>query len=337
VTLTAGLLALLDDCLVRLDTGHGFGTGFFVTPGHVLSCAHVVAGAPEVRLWWNGEILPVNTVRTIPEQRGTSYFHDLPDLALLTTDARDHPWVALGEEPRPRTRVIARGFSLDTPFPGMALDIRPLDIAGPVTEPAGPVAEPGCLNVAGGPIPEGMSGGPVVDEETGLVCGLVKASRGSDVALGGWVISVRALRRHLPELVTENAAHPGPWRALLDPPQDPQSLGFYHRKLAELGIRRPEHETSPELRERAFWTRASGRPAPALELYRELVAREPESYNPVALLDRFAVAELLSELGEAAESRRLLAELIPVLRATLPDHPDTMAAQAALDALNRSA
>jgi hypothetical protein len=325
VTLAADLLALLDDCLVRLDTDSGFGTGFFVTPRHVLSCAHVVTGAPEVRLWWNGERLPIHTVRTIPEQPGTGHFHDLPDLAVLTTDAGDdHPWVALGEEPRPRTRVTARGFSMDTPSAGVALDIRPLDIAGPV-------AEPGCLSVVGSPIPSGMSGGPVLDEGTSLVCGLVKASRGSDAALGGWVISVRALRGHLPELVAENAARPGPWQTALEQLQGPQDPDFYRRTLDELGARRPGHETPAELRERAFWNRASGQLAPALDLYRKLATSQAD-HDPTVLLDRFAVAELLNELGETAQSRVLLAELVPVLRATLPDHPDTTVAQAALDA-----
>lgn len=322
MSLRPELLSLLDDCLVQVTTAEGFGTGFFVTPQHVLTCAHVVAGTTEVDLRWRGDRLTGHTVTTIPQRPGMpGEFYPLPDLAVITTDARDHPWVALGGEPAPRARVTARGFSRRTPSSGEALDICPLDVAGPV-------AEVGCLSVTGGPIPEGMSGGPVVDEATGLVCGLVKASRDPEAALGGWVVSVQAMRHHLPQVVTENAARPGTWRALLDRLRGMPDPDFYRHTLAALA-RHPGRESPEDLRERAFWTRACGDAEGALDLYRELVTRHPRQ-TPVTLLDQFAVAELLAELGEVRGSRRLLTELVPALEAALPAHPDTIAARATL-------
>jgi hypothetical protein len=329
VSLHPELLSLLDDCLVQVNTGRGFGTGFFVAPRHVLTCAHVVVGTTEVDLRWRGDRLTIHTVTAVPERPGPDEFHPLPDLAMIITEAGGHPWVALGGEPGHRARVTARGFSRRTPAPGVALDICPLDIAGPV-------AEPGCLSVAGGSIPEGMSGSPVLDETTGLVCGLVKASRNREAALGGWVVSVGAIRRHLPQVVTENAAHPGPWRALLHRLREMPEPDFYRRALAALGVRRPDRESLADLRERAFWTRAGGDAGRALDLYRELVARQPDQ-DPVALLDQFAVAELLTDLGDVRESRRLLTDLVPALEAALPTHPDTVAARIMLSAVREVA
>jgi len=49
----APLAALLSRCVVRVDCDGDFrGSGFFVTPTEVLTCAHVVHGAGAISVTW---------------------------------------------------------------------------------------------------------------------------------------------------------------------------------------------------------------------------------------------------------------------------------------------
>src|SRR5947209_5807441 len=92
------LYELLHDCTVRVEVLKGSqGTGFFVAPGLILTCAHVVEAAQQrnrrVEVTWNGQ----TTTAQIQEFRDAEY----PDLALLRVNLSDHPCVLLygGAEP----------------------------------------------------------------------------------------------------------------------------------------------------------------------------------------------------------------------------------------------
>jgi len=68
--MTGGLLALLEDCTVRL-AGHNWqGTGFFVGPCLILTCVHVVrleqVGASEINVNWRGKILYGKLEQLVP-------------------------------------------------------------------------------------------------------------------------------------------------------------------------------------------------------------------------------------------------------------------------------
>jgi S1-C subfamily serine protease len=82
------LPALLRRCVVRIEGDGRFrGTGFFVAPGEVLTCAHVVHGADEIKARWaGGPPLPATVVKSLPTLAvgdPDSAFYPLPDVALL--------------------------------------------------------------------------------------------------------------------------------------------------------------------------------------------------------------------------------------------------------------
>src|SRR4051794_25965799 len=89
------LYDLLVRCTVRLTVpgGRDQGTGFFVAPELVLTCAHVVEAAwPDkaVDVHWAGGPIPGRIVAKHFRPRGL-------DLALLRVELADHPCVLLDE------------------------------------------------------------------------------------------------------------------------------------------------------------------------------------------------------------------------------------------------
>ena len=92
------LYELLRQCTLRIAVagkGHQ-GTGFFVAPGLILTCAHVVRDARPgaIDVFWNGQSYPVRLKAYQPAPDG-------PDLALLAIDLQEHPCVWLHEGATP--------------------------------------------------------------------------------------------------------------------------------------------------------------------------------------------------------------------------------------------
>src|SRR5258706_14136631 len=90
------LYELLRQCTVRVSVQgkKGHGTGFFVAPGLILTCAHVVtessSKATLAEIYWNeqsylGHILPAVALAMI-------------DLAFLEVEFREHPCVFLDKD-----------------------------------------------------------------------------------------------------------------------------------------------------------------------------------------------------------------------------------------------
>jgi hypothetical protein len=109
------LIALFRQCVVRVDDeAESFrGTGFFVTPGLVLTCAHVVHGVGGLQVRWQDRSASATVVRAVPPLESVSYPADypLPDLAVLEVEGATewgHACAGLATEPpvaaRRRTR-----------------------------------------------------------------------------------------------------------------------------------------------------------------------------------------------------------------------------------------
>ena len=104
---------LLKQCTVRLavpDTS--LGTGFFVAPGLVLTCAHVVKTAREKSLQveaylWDGTPIGFASIQVFLLQKivvaspvkPMEYLY--PDIALLQVGHKEHPCVYLDTQVRP--------------------------------------------------------------------------------------------------------------------------------------------------------------------------------------------------------------------------------------------
>ncbi|MFD3533877.1 trypsin-like peptidase domain-containing protein [Streptomyces sp. NPDC058664] len=197
--------ALVRPALVRIAAPgcgydpHGdryWGTGFFIAPGWVLTCAHVVAeggsavwrSEPAVGITWEDGKTTRETTGTVvlalprpdrPDDPPDRWA--FPDLALVRVPgARKASCVRLGERPPvPPTAVGLHGWSRETGELGVR------HVHGTL------IGSDGKALITDWVMPvEGCSGGPVVDHQQGAVVGLNKG-RGRD---GGAVVPVTALR-----------------------------------------------------------------------------------------------------------------------------------------------
>ncbi|MEV4513940.1 tetratricopeptide repeat protein [Dactylosporangium sp. NPDC049525] len=197
--------AALQSFVVRIRdaAGRTLGSGVLVAPGWALTCAHVVAGADDVVLETSGEGRPARVaLRSAPPRFGGLW--PFPDLAVLRFDAAGgvHPiapldiagWPArAGREPvLPDDTVTGWGFA------------RREEGRDPPGSPASFVVEgvegDGFITLKAGEAKPGLSGAPLVSPRVGTVVGLMSATRGTGVELGGYVSPVSALGT--PELFT---------------------------------------------------------------------------------------------------------------------------------------
>ncbi|MFJ3777674.1 trypsin-like peptidase domain-containing protein [Streptomyces sp. NPDC090075] len=190
----AELQTLLESCRVFVE-GATDGTGFFVAPGFVVSCAHVAgfeAGLP-TRVRWNGqdyEAVVVAASADTPD-RG-SLLYTFPDLAIVELlDPPDgHPcvWLDMSRPPQ-GGELTAVGFT-DTLQACAAAPRRVRLTAGGGTDETGGE----LVELVEGEINPGLSGGPVLDHTSAGVCAVVKATRLEDTTMGGFGVPVDALR-----------------------------------------------------------------------------------------------------------------------------------------------
>ncbi|WP_030209818.1 trypsin-like peptidase domain-containing protein [Streptomyces sp. NRRL S-87] len=183
--------------------GDIWGSGFFVAPGWVLTCAHVVGegggGAVrtvgrEVGITFAPGVGPATgtvagrvecVLPEVPVPAGGMW--PAPDLALVRVlDPVDHACVWLTD--RPRVNRFA-----DVAYFGCTDDTGRPEITGRPTRLRGDLGGSAMVRLgADDEVDPGMSGGPVVDLERGEVVGVVKARRNDRG--GGLAVSVTQLR-----------------------------------------------------------------------------------------------------------------------------------------------
>ncbi|MBT2406764.1 MULTISPECIES: trypsin-like peptidase domain-containing protein [unclassified Streptomyces] len=231
-------------------TGPTWGSGFFVAPGWVLTCAHVVGeGGGAVRLvgrevgitFSSGGHGATGTVAgrvecVLPERLerhrpGRRSLWDLPDLALVRVLAPiTHACVWLTDRARPRLEEAA--------YFGCTEDLGVPEITGRTTRLRGTAANGAAIRLGDDDeIEPGMSGGPVVDLARGEVVGVVKARR--HTGGGGLAVSVAQLRT-LPMAATGQT---GLYRRVMQA----HDLYHYDQHLSDLDSRRTWTDVHDEL------------------------------------------------------------------------------------------
>ncbi len=191
------LIELLRRCTVRLPVPGGHGTGFFVAPGTILSCAHVVKPAQEagkpVTAYWNGQAYTAGIQRYLAETHSELQIL-YPDLAVLKVDKlSDHPCVFLYEEAHLGDKFYSYGYIDD--YKGG--DSSTFENEGWTDE------RKLLLKLKAGQAQAGMSGAPVLNLRTGGVCGVMKRSRGVESDIGGRAIPVSIVFHEFQELVEQ--------------------------------------------------------------------------------------------------------------------------------------
>lgn len=173
------LLRLLDLCTARLvvNDGREVGTGFFVGPGYLLTCAHVVSAGREsggkIEVEWN----KVSYLATIEQITDKTY----PDLALVKVSAiTGHPCVYLFSEILHNDECYTYGYPREY-VNGDPLTFRYI----------GPTGAPQVLHTFNmGNLRPGFSGSPLLNIRTGAICGVVKRTSGENTLLGGRAVPI---------------------------------------------------------------------------------------------------------------------------------------------------
>jgi hypothetical protein len=228
----------------------------------VLTCAHVVSRQREpLRVVRGGADQPAAVAATVerclPEDGPGEGLYPFPDLALLrlesslelSTDPLEHgdidvatphaavlpgawlPGVWFADQmPPPGSVLVGYGYTRYTPADSPALDSLLVTVAGPADR---------YVRVTSDRVVEGFSGGMVLDEVTGQVCGIVKASRDVDIPQGGWIIPARAVLEHLPQLRAGQERH-RPGGLWFDLARD-----RWGRQRRLFGVSRPSNARTP--------------------------------------------------------------------------------------------
>lgn len=188
---------LLNDCTVRVKTKGGHGTGFFVAPGLILTCAHVIEDEFKQKTpvsaycKYNQETIPVEETN-----RDEVFLGLYPDLALLRVDIRDHPCVLLGTEFRAFTEFYSYGYTKDIP-----------DGESTTVECEGTLEFGGTLiKLKDGQVKPGASGSPLLNKKTGCVCGMITNTRDRNSDLGGAGVPITTVFAKFPDLKRQNLA-----------------------------------------------------------------------------------------------------------------------------------
>ena len=238
---------LVRQCVVRILVPNDWGTGFFVGEGAILTCAHVVNAVEvgdTVKFVWQDQEHDATIAQKIPATQA--------DVALLrfVPFSSNLPCVCLGETANVRQQVYTYGFPNDFQaggFPATGqLDGQGQDIDGAEILAFSPMR-----------VKPGRSGSPLLNLDTGYVCGIIKLTQGQQGNFGGGAVPTSEILKALPEVAQLQAAFhqkSAVWTDLLPP-----ASGALGRKFtsAALATSPPELENwqgrTTELSEVATW------------------------------------------------------------------------------------
>ena len=197
---------LLRDCTVRVTGGPTSGAGFFVAPGKVLTCAHVIGDSGSLVVRWERDSQPVREVRVSGRVALANKYNPIPaldcgypDIAVLDIDGLlDHPCVDIDSEwPSGGDTFQVFGY----PVEGGGVQLTPARLTYRGTHGNRPTA---YLELASDTIKPGMSGAAVLNLRSGAVCGVMVASKHPARPEGALVIPWSAIAADLGQVLAAN-------------------------------------------------------------------------------------------------------------------------------------
>jgi tetratricopeptide (TPR) repeat protein len=200
---------LLRACTVRITGGPMTGAGFFVAPGKVLTCVHVIGDSPTLVVQWERdgqsalEIPVTGRVAVLADQGRPipALECDYPDIAVLEINGLEgHPCVRIDPEwPSQEDSFQVFGY----PKEGGAVQLSPAKLTYRGTRGTLPTA---YLELASDTIKPGMSGAAVLNLRSGAVCGVLVASKHTAHPEGALAIPWSAIDADLGDVLAANRA-----------------------------------------------------------------------------------------------------------------------------------
>jgi len=174
---------------MKIVVPNGHGTGFFIAPGTILTCAHVVDGAQKagkaVTAFWDNHSYAVNIQNLLSELHPVLQLQ-YPDLALLTSDelaTTGHPCVYFHTEVHLDDKMYCYGYTDEYASGDPSTYIN----EGWTNE------QHLLLKLKEGQARSGLSGAPALNRRSGGVCGIIKRSRGTETDLGGRAVPTQII------------------------------------------------------------------------------------------------------------------------------------------------
>lgn len=188
------LYKLLQHCTVRIDSSTGQGTGFFVSPMLILTCAHVVEALDQkkISIFWkeSQQHYTAQVVRLIADPK--------IDLAILRLNIEklDHPCVYFDKlAPKLNDRLYCFGYPRGYPDGDSAT----FEYEGESFKGSSQLHK-----LKEGQADYGLSGSPLLNQRTQSVCGIVNISRSTSSDLGARAVATSAILSEIPNLIHEN-------------------------------------------------------------------------------------------------------------------------------------
>lgn len=184
------LETLLQQCTVKLSVAGGWGTGFFVAPGLILTCAHVVRKAADLKVAVFYPARQQTLLATVQAKVDDGKTLDMA-LVKLSEPLSDHPCVLLEEE----------SVAIGQPLYSYGYSESYTNAA-----PVCPINEgltgdtPPLLKLQGAQIERGISGAALLNLKTCKVCGMLKETRAANFDLGGGAIPTHVILEQFPDL-----------------------------------------------------------------------------------------------------------------------------------------
>lgn len=192
---------------LRSERGRILGTGFFVAPKWVLTCAHVLSGernvvvAPDESISRAGLPALVDATSAPPQPGAPSSLWPFPDLALVhLAGDLEHPCALLDVE-GPIAGADWQTWGFSEREQGVAPRGSPASFRYEGEE------EDGYLKLKGGEAAPGLSGAPLVCPRRRAVVGVVAAARRLGSDMGGYAVPVVRLLTGDGRLPTDLTAH----------------------------------------------------------------------------------------------------------------------------------
>lgn len=187
----------LQQCTVRLNLGESQGTGFFVAPGLILTCAHVVeyAESNAIDVFWKANN------QTYQAKIKTLLEYPL-DVALLQLDGDipQHSCVSFDErEPKINQELYIFGYPK-----GEGINYSEGDSATFKYEGESFKKTVLLYKLKEGQLIDGFSGSPLLNLGTEKVCGMVNISRDTSSDLGGRAVSLKVILEEFPDIAALN-------------------------------------------------------------------------------------------------------------------------------------
>ena len=186
----------LQEYTVRIDAAGELGTGFFVAPGLIMTCFHVIANAyqksQEINVW---------RTEQGQENKYTATIEKLPadktkvDLAVIRLEGViEHACVEID----PKDLAIADKLYA---FGYTRIGLTNPKIQGePVTLEYEGLDGELLIKLKSGQVVPGLSGSPLLNIDTGKICGVLKRTRNESYDLGGRAVPAKVILETFPEL-----------------------------------------------------------------------------------------------------------------------------------------